>query len=90
MEHKKEYVQECFTEIADHYDEMNNLMKKVEVILQNGDCYSLKQMAVKGSDLLKLGYKGVEVGKKLQELLEIVLHNPSLNTKDYLLQKCEK
>ena len=79
-----------YQQAVENQDEMNNLMKKVEVILQNGDCYSLKQMAVKGSDLLKLGYKGVEVGKKLQELLEIVLHNPSLNTKDYLLQKCEK
>ena len=26
MEHKKEYVQECFNTIADNYDQMNNLM----------------------------------------------------------------
>ena len=26
MEHKKEYVQECFNTIAADYDQMNNLM----------------------------------------------------------------
>ncbi|MBR6755330.1 MAG: polynucleotide adenylyltransferase, partial [Peptococcaceae bacterium] len=74
----------------ENHKEMRALLESVEVILQRGDCYSLKQLAVKGSDLLDLGYQGIEVGKKLQELLEIVLHDPSLNEKDYLLQKSKK
>ena len=79
-----------YQQSIENHKEMRALLESVEVILQRGDCYSLKQLAVKGSDLLDLGYQGIEVGKKLQELLEIVLHDPSLNEKDYLLQKSKK
>lgn len=72
----------------ENHREMKTILEQVEIILQKGDCYSLKQLAVKGSDLLNLGYQGIEVGQKLQELLEVVLHNPALNEKDYLLQEC--
>ena len=55
-------------------------------IRRNGDCISLKTLAVTGNDLIKAGMKpGKEVGASLDHFLEIVLEEPEKNTKEYLL-----
>ncbi|MBO5552413.1 MAG: HD domain-containing protein [Lachnospiraceae bacterium] len=57
-------------------------------VMENGDAVTLKDLAVKGEDLIAHGYKpGPELGKKLKDLLELVLENPECNTKEYLLSK---
>lgn len=61
-----------------------------EQILEEQNCVSLKTLAVTGSDLIEAGMKpGKEIGEVLQKLLEEVLEEPSLNTKDILLNKAE-
>lgn len=58
-----------------------------EVIAKN-DCTSVKMLAVNGRDLIQAGMKpGKELGETLQRLLELVLEDPSLNTKEYLLSQ---
>lgn len=58
---------------------------------ENGQCVSLKTMAVTGSDLLRLGMKpGRELGEVLQKLLELVLEEPEHNTRDFLLARAEE
>lgn len=47
---------------------------------------TLKELAVNGDDLLALGYKGIEIGNKLKELLYLVLADKVLNTKEELLK----
>ena len=55
-------------------------------ILEAADCVSLKTLAVTGRDLIDAGMlPGKEIGATLNELLEIVLDAPELNTKEYLL-----
>lgn len=50
------------------------------------DCISLKELAVKGKDLMAAGVKpGPELGRQLNILLEDVLNEPAHNTKEYLL-----
>ena len=62
-----------------------------EKILEEKQCVSLKTLAVTGSDLIAAGMKpGKELGDMLQKLLEMVLEEPSLNTKDQLLEKVIK
>ena len=57
-------------------------------ILEKKQCLSIKDLAVDGSDLLKLGVpQGREVGEKLKELLELVLEHPECNTREYLLSQ---
>ncbi len=59
-------------------------------ILEEKNCVSLKNLAVTGSDLIAAGMKpGKEIGEVLQKLLEEVLEDPSLNTKEILLTKAE-
>ena len=58
-----------------------------EGIFARGDCYSLKQLAVSGADLIAAGYKqGPELGAKLAELLDAVIATPQLNTKEKLMK----
>ena len=59
--------------------------------MEEKQCVSLKTLAVTGSDLIAAGMKpGKELGDMLQKLLEMVLEEPSLNTKDQLLEKVIK
>ena len=59
-------------------------------IRADGDCISLKMLAVTGNDLIKAGMKpGKEVGQTLHHFLELVLEEPEKNTKKYLLKSLE-
>ncbi len=56
-------------------------------ILEKGECVSLKDLAINGSDLIAAGVEpGKEIGRRLGALLEIVLENPEYNTKEKLLE----
>ena len=66
------------------------IMKLYAGIIEEGDPVTLKDLAVKGEDLINLGYeRGPEIGKKLNELLELVLEDPTCNTKEKLLSKIQ-
>lgn len=57
-----------------------------EKILLEKDCLSIKDLAIKGSDLLAAGMQaGPEIGNALQRALDLVLENPASNTTEYLL-----
>lgn len=56
-------------------------------IREKRQCLSLKELAVKGRDLMEAGLKpGRELGAILQRMLADVLENPAHNKKEYLLQ----
>lgn len=62
----------------------------MEEILADGDCISLKTMAVTGADLIQAGMKpGKEMGDMLHFLLDMVLEKPECNQKERLLQVVE-
>ena len=69
-------------------EELKQLEAIYKEVIANKDCTSVKKLAVNGSDLIAAGMKpGKELGAALQRLLEIVLEDPSLNTKEYLLSQ---
>ena len=58
----------------------------VETIRERGACLGLKELAVKGQDLIAAGVKpGKEMGSMLHGLLEHVLEKPQDNEKETLL-----
>ncbi len=60
-------------------------------MIEAGDCISLKDLAVTGSDLIKEGIPaGPTLGKILNGLLYEVIDEPSLNTKEYLLSRAKE
>lgn len=59
--------------------------KEADKIISENQCYSLSQLAVKGNDLIDLGYKGKSVGKILNELLKAVIKGKIDNNKNSLI-----
>lgn len=62
----------------------------LELVLQSGACFSLRQLAVKGGDLTALGLRGPAVGEALRELLELVIDEKLPNDRSVLLEHIEE
>ena len=57
-------------------------------ILDKDQCTQVKELAINGNDLIQLGIgEGKKIGFILSFLLEVVLEQPELNKKEYLLKK---
>lgn len=67
--------------------EIEKLKKEIEIILKENQPLSLKELAIKGDDLLAIGFQaGPTVGIILKKLLDIVLEEPNKNKKEELLK----
>jgi putative nucleotidyltransferase with HDIG domain len=63
------------------------LIKRIEKVMENGNAFTLKNLAVSGKDLMEIGIpSGKMMGVILKELLETVLDDPAQNTKEKLLE----
>ncbi|MBR4768454.1 MAG: CCA tRNA nucleotidyltransferase [Lachnospiraceae bacterium] len=71
--------------------DMSAVRSVVEDILASHECTCLKEMALSGKDLIRLGMKpGREMGELLMSLLAEVLKDPSLNRKEVLEEKARE
>lgn len=71
-------------ELGNKFNEIRDMM---EDILAQEQCFSLKDLAVGGDDLIAVGMKaGPEVGRVLEELLEAVIDGACENDKETLLE----
>ena len=64
------------------YNRVDDLLTE---IMEENACLSLKDLAVNGHDLTELGFRGKEIGEKLNLLLEKVLEEELPNEKEALL-----
>lgn len=65
------------------YDEIEKTAKD---ILSQKQCFSLKDLAVKGDDLIALGLKGREIGSALKLMLNAVIDSKVSNNKSELIE----
>lgn len=71
-----------------HYDKVERIAKEV---LAQGVCFSLKDLAVNGSDLMENGFpKGKILGEILSHLLKAVIEEKTENTKEALLKEAKE
>ena len=71
--------------------EIERAENNIREILQERPPVSLKDLAVKGKDLIELGYKeGKSISEALKKLLDIVIDKPELNKREILLELAEK
>lgn len=67
--------------------ELEKAKQIAERVIADKECFKLKDMAVKGDDLIKLGMAmGPEIGKTLNMLLDKVISEEVANDKDSLMQ----
>lgn len=71
-------------------DEISQLERFLNEILEQDACFSMKQLAVNGRDLTALGFSGQAVGEMLGYLLEQVMENAVPNQRETLLEYARK
>lgn len=65
------------------YIEFLELINEIET---KEECYSIDKLAIDGNDLKALGYRGKDIGRKLNQLLEVVIKTPEMNNKLKLIE----
>jgi len=65
---------------------ISDLEDMLELVLQQELCFSLKQLAVKGNDLIAIGLSGREIGEMLDHLLDLVVEEKLPNDRLVLLE----
>jgi hypothetical protein len=62
------------------------LRRRIETVLEKSAALSLKNLAINGNDLIASGIEpGKRLGLILDDLLQTVLDDPTLNTREKLL-----
>ena len=82
-----------FGQAPEYWDRQTELDKAEEILdrlLAEDACFSLKQLAVNGRDLLALGLSGPAVGAALEELLSKVVDGALPNEREVLLEELRK
>ena len=73
---------------AEKFAALAEVEQLYEKILEENDCFTLKQLAVTGRDLMQAGIPaGPGLGEILNHLLETVLEAPGRNEKEWLLRE---
>lgn len=73
---------------ADYFPEVRGLIREIQ---EENACFSLKDLAVNGRDLMELGYApGKAIGAVLARLLDLVVDEVLPNTKEALLAEAAK
>jgi len=69
-----------------------HLLRRIERVLEEDAAFGLEDLAVDGNDVMRVAEiePGPEVGEILNQLLEEVLDEPSLNQKDVLEQRIKE
>ena len=70
---------------GDELDQFPKLRNLIAEIQADNACFSLKDLAVRGGDLMAIGYTGKEIGARLNRLLELVMEETLPNEKEALL-----
>ncbi len=69
------------------YDKIEASLKE---IFEDDECFSLKQLAVNGHDMMELGFKENKIGRALEKLLSLVVDGKLQNDRDILLEEAKK
>lgn len=59
-------------------------------IVESDKCFSLRQLAVDGNDMLSLGLRGREIGQALELLLSAVMDGDLPNEKESLINEVKR
>ncbi len=63
----------------------NDNLELLKQIILNKEPYKISMLKINGDDIMSLGFFGEQISKVFNTLLENVLNNPLLNTKDSLI-----
>ena len=80
-------IKYCFDKIAN----LNQCIKAIDDIIAEQQCFSLKDLAVNGRDLIAAGVpEGKQVGIILNRLMDMIIDEEAENDKAVLLEIARK
>lgn len=71
--------------LEDNTTQIDNIINEIDRIQNDKECYCIKDLDINGEILKELGYRGKDIGEKLNLLLNKVINNPKLNTRENLI-----
>ena len=71
-------------------EELVQTERLIEEIEKSGCPLFISDLAISGADIVNLGVSGKRVGEILEELLELVLKDEKVNTKEVLMWKAKE
>ena len=76
----------CSTDKKDKIEKLDIIEKLIDEVIQENQCFTLKDLAVNGNDLIQIGYNpNKQLGETLNILLNGVINEEFENKKDSLL-----
>ena len=86
----------CFTDydiVCDYFEYLKSVLNLdttdhkslLKEIINSNEPYKISHLDITGNDIISLGFNGKQVGEKLEFLLNEVIKNPALNTREKLL-----
>lgn len=70
----------------ERHNKLEHITAELNEIIQEKNCFTLKDLEVDGSDLMDIGFKpDKSIGEALNWLLEMVIESPELNEREKLL-----
>ncbi|MBR2472906.1 MAG: HD domain-containing protein [Clostridia bacterium] len=83
---------DCLAQAPKHHDRVDKLEElraTIKEVLEEKPCFTRAKLAVNGRDIMDLGVNGHMVGKVLDYLLDSVIEEKCVNTRDELLKRAE-
>ncbi|MBE6810913.1 MAG: CCA tRNA nucleotidyltransferase [Ruminococcaceae bacterium] len=79
--------------VCDYFEYLKSILKLdttghkslLKEIINSNEPYKISHLDITGNDIMSLGFNGKQVGEKLEFLLNEVIKNPALNTREKLL-----
>lgn len=72
-------------------EEIEALQRRISEVREKDMALKITDLKINGNDLMSIGItKGPQIGEILNDLLEMVLDDPMINTKEKLLEEAEK
>ncbi len=85
---------ETFAQAESLFAKRNKKYNEIEIlvdkIVEEESCFSLRDLSIKGNDLIDLGYKGPEIGRILDALLDEVVEGKVENKREELIKELKK
>ena len=73
----------CRRERLKQLDEVEGLLNE---IIAEGECFSIKNLAIDGNDVIALGFSGRDVGVILNKTVDEVINENLKNEKDEIIK----
>lgn len=77
-------------EVKKEIDILSELKNQALELIEKGEPYRVSDLAVNGNDLIALGYRGVQIGEKLNEILSLVIDDKLENSKSAVMNYLKK